>query len=689
MWSLRRVAFLLPIMLLLCLAGCSEQADQAPAATRSRKPPATARAPNLLLITLDTTRADALGSYGHPGPTPTPTPTPNIDRLAASGLLFEQVTSASPETLPSHASLFTGQWPPTHGVRSNSGYVLSEQNVTLAEILRDHGYRTSAEVSAEVMRKATLITQGFDQQRDNESPNVVLKQIRFTAGETRTKTEPQRVGADISDKGIDFMRRQRKRPFFLWLHYFDAHHPYSAPAAFNAKFPDSPYHAELASADHQVGRVLDELARLGLREDTLVVLLADHGEGLMEHGEPSHSYLVYDTTMRVPLILAHPGTLPANRRIPSLVRTVDVLPTVLELLELPRPSGIAGVSLAPLIEGDTSDLELAAYGEATRFIATFEAAPLRFLRRGRWKYIHKVNPELYDVLADPAEVDNRIATEPEVAARLRAELQTLLETSAAAPDDAEAGISADTRRQLAALGYVGSSAGGVMRDELASLALHGPDPALLMPDTEALSIAGGLLERDEFEQALELAGGIDGRHPDRPFVLSLMAKSQLGLDRRDEARATLQRLVELRPCDEESHEALRQLDFEDARYAAMLGLLERTVERCPEQLAARNNFAWALATLPDAALRDGERAISEIREAIARQPAPDPAYLDTLAAALAEAGRFAEATQTQREVLQLLRDSGAPAALRDALAQHLASYEAKRPLRDPTPEQRP
>jgi tetratricopeptide (TPR) repeat protein len=417
-----------------------------------------------------------------------------------------------------------------------------------------------------------------------------------------------------------------------------------------------------------------------------VVLVADHGEGLMEHGEPSHSYLVYDTTMRVPLILSRPGTLPAGRRIRSLVRTVDVLPTVLDVLGVSRPVDIAGVSLAPLIAGDVADLELAAYGEATRFVATFEAAPLRFLRRGRWKYIHKVNPELYDVLADPAEVENRISDEADIAARLRAELQALLETSAAAPDDAETAVPAHTSRQLAALGYVGDPADGVMRDGLASLALAGPDPAILMSDTEALSIAVGLLGRDEFEQALELAGGIDRRHPDRPYVLTLLAKSQLGLDRRDEARATLQRLVELRPCDEDSHEALRRLDFEDARYAAMLEGLEQTVDRCPEQLAVHNNLAWALATLPDDTLRDGARAIAVIRAAMERQAAPDPAYMDTLAAALAEAGRFDEAIATQREVLRMLRGSGAPAALLEALGQHLVSYEAKRPLRDPAPE---
>ena len=327
------------LALLLSIAACSVDTDgeapskQAPsaAATAAEKPaavPTTENGPtNLLLVTLDTTRGDALGAYGQRLDA-----SPNIDRLAAGGVLFEQAVSSSPQTLPSHSTLFTGKYPYVHGVRANSGYVLSEQNITIAEVLRDAGYRTGAEVAALVMQEATQITQGFDHYRGADTPGVKRKRIRYSKGEIREKELAVRVASDISRRGIEFIRGNRERKFFLWLHYFDPHEPYSAPAAFNAKIPSSPYHAELASADSQIGPVIDELERLGLRERTLVVLTSDHGEGLGDHGEWTHSYFVYQSTMHVPLIFWGPSSLLPGTRIHSPVRTVDIAPTILELL---------------------------------------------------------------------------------------------------------------------------------------------------------------------------------------------------------------------------------------------------------------------------------------------------------------------------------------------------------------------
>ncbi len=678
---------LLALAFVLVLTGCGEERARegvVPPRASSAKPALDATAPassspgvNLILITLDTTRADALGAYGQQQQA-----SPHIDRLAAHGVLFEQVTTSAPETLPSHATLFTGKWPYVHGVRANSGYVLSERNLTLAEVLRDRGYRTGAEVAAPVLRKETLITQGFDHYRGAESPGVVLKEIKYTEGEERKVKKPMRVGSDISAKGIEFLRRNHEETFFLWLHYFDPHDPYSAPATFNAMFPDSRYLAEVASMDFQIGRVMEEVERLGLRDKTLVVLTADHGEGLYEHDEPTHSYFVYDSTMRVPLILSGLKRLPAGRRVPSLVRTLDIAPTALELMGLPGMEGIQGVSLMPLLDGGASDLSLVGYGESNRFLAAFGMSPLRFIRRGSWKYIHKVNPELYDVSADPAEIDNLITRHPDVAEKLRRELEGMIRRAPPKPTDAESVIDARTAAQLTALGYVAQSPAPDLGEE-ESLRLWGHDPVGVIQDSEDVSIAMGLIERKEFAQAMELLSPIREKYPEGRYVLELSATVLQGLERYREAAAAMREILKLEPCNERTRDQLRFLLREHEFYEELVALLAAAADHCPEALRNINNYAWALATLPSDALRDGAKAVRVIQDAIARLPEPDPAYLDTLAAALAETGEFDQAIETESQALELLRAAGAPEQVLEELGQHLDSYRARRPLRDP------
>lgn len=661
---------------------------------------------------MDTTRADALGVYGQDRAT-----SPNIDRLARDGVLFEQVTTSNPETLPSHATIFTGKWPFTHGVRANAGYVLSKQNLTLAEFLSDHGYWTAAEVATHVLGKETQITQGFDQIRGVDSPGVELLEVRLAKGKLQKAKLRARTGADITSKGIDFIRHNRNRSFFLWLHYFDSHYPYQAPARFNQQFPNDPYHAEVASQDFQISRVIDELERLGLRDETLVILTADHGEGLNEHGEVTHGYFVYDTTMRVPLILWGLQRLPRGLRVPSPVRTLDVTPTVLDLLGLPPADGTQGVSLTPLLRDRKADLSLTGYGEATRLLATFDLPTLRLLREGRWKYIHKVNPELYDVIADPAEQTNLASRHPETVARLRTRLEEMLRQALPKPDDAEVAIDAETAAQLMALGYAAESPAGPLEDELASLRLSGDDPLTKIGDAELLSQTGGMRARGEFGQALNLLLPIRERNPENTYILGLVSASLLGLERNQEAVEVLQEILRLEPtniekghllatelakqgrnseaadtldalllhapCDDRIRSQQKLLLHGLGRYEELVAKLADGAAQCPDSLVNLNNYAWTLATLPSDELRDGAKAVRIIRSAISKLEESNPAYLDTLAAALAETGDFDAAVRTQSEVLQLLRAAGAPDRVLEEPRQHLEAYRAHRPIRDP------
>jgi arylsulfatase A-like enzyme/Flp pilus assembly protein TadD len=674
-----------------------------------------ADAPNLLLITLDTTRADALGAYGQPRET-----TPNLDRLVLRGVLFEDVTASQPETLPSHSTIFTGKLPYAHGVRSNSGYVLPESNLTLAEVLLSNGYRTGAEIAAPVLRSSTQVTQGFEHQRGTDDPDAKLKVIHYRdeLGERRERTRAMRTGADIAQRGIEFIAADTERPFFLWLHFFDPHDPYSAPPAFNEKIPDSPYHAEVAYTDFQIGLVLRELDRLGLRDRTLVVVTADHGEGLFEHGEPSHSYFLYDTVVRVPLILAGMPALPAGLRISPPVRTADIAPTVLELLGLPPFIDVQGVSLMPLVQGTASDLALTGYGEATRFTATFGLPPIRFVRRGPWKYIHKVNPELYDVVDDPGELENLADRHRERVAGLQAELRRMLDERPAAIDDAQTTVDASTAAQLVALGYVAHGPTFEVDDEARALELFGDDPAEKQADIQAVSKASGFLGRQDFAAALDALEPLLVRNPGNPFAMDLVAQALAGRGRygeavallrevvaqkpadlearyrlasaltgqgsSEEAAAVLQALLEQEPCDERFRLEQAQLLRTLRRHGELVALLAEGSERCPDVLSNWNNYAWVLATLPEDALRDGARAVRIMEESIRRLPEPSPAFTDTLAAAHAEAGDFEAAIRFGTQVIEEARAANDPPEVVAQLEQHLESYRAGRPIRDPS-----
>jgi len=414
---------------------------------------------NVVLLTLDTVRADALGAYGQPLPA-----TPRIDAAAEEGLLFEQTLASSPSTLPSHASLLTGQQPYVHGVRSNAGYVLSDESVTLAEVLRSHGWTTGAEIAASVLGSFQRLDQGFDVYRDPLQDDAAVD----------VTTPKLRHALDVTHHGLSFLRDNRYEPFFLWLHYYDAHAPFTPPPRYRKLLPDDPYLGEVRLVDQQVGRILREIEELGLREQTLAVITSDHGEGLDEHDEETHAFFVYDTTMRVPLVFWGAEAVPRGRRVAAPVRLVDVAPTLLDLLGLPPLAGVQGVSLRPFFEDAGATLALTGYGESLAPLSIFGGDPLRFVREGRWKYIHKLEPEIYDVEADPAELRNLAEQEPERIAALRLRLGELLAAAPAGPAAVEKRPSPETLAQLRALGYLSGRAPEASRGE--SLELRGPDP---------------------------------------------------------------------------------------------------------------------------------------------------------------------------------------------------------------------
>ncbi|MGE5198100.1 MAG: sulfatase-like hydrolase/transferase [Rhodospirillaceae bacterium] len=398
---------------------------------------------NLVLITLDTTRADRLGAYGA-----TDVETPVLDGIAREGVLFEQAVSVAPLTLPAHSSIFTGRFPPEHGVRDNGGFFLDDKQVTLAEVLKGKGYRTGGFVAAYVLDSKWGVSQGFDTYFDD-----------FDLGEARGMSigAIQRPANEVIDKVLPWIEGAKGGPFFAWVHLYDPHTPYRPPEPFATRYKNRPYNGEVAFVDSQVGRVVEELKSMGLYDRTVIAVMGDHGESLGDHGEGQHGFFIYNSVTHVPFMIRAPYDRMRGRKVADPVRSVDVMPTVLDLLGVPTPKEVTGTTLVPLMTGAAVELGLDAYSESMYPLHHYGWSDLRALRAGRYKVIDAPRPELYDVDQDPMESANlyeqRRALGDSMLAQLRKAEQGFEKTEAPLP---AGDVDPEARARLAALGYVGS-----------------------------------------------------------------------------------------------------------------------------------------------------------------------------------------------------------------------------------------
>ncbi|MEW6743120.1 MAG: sulfatase-like hydrolase/transferase [Planctomycetota bacterium] len=428
---------ILPATLLLASIGLACSRDEA---LREENRPRA-----VLLVTIDTLRADRLGCYGYPL-----AESRSIDGLAERGVLFENAFSPVPLTLPSHTSLLTGTLPPYHGARSNGGYRAVEELVTLAEVLRERGWRTAAFVSSFVLDSQFGLNQGFETYGDVPQGEMSL-----------TGVYHERSAYETTEAAIGWLKSiSPKQPFFLWVHYFEPHTPYSPRGGVPARMIERPYDAEVAAADFELGVLLAHLREAQWLEDTLVVFAADHGESLGEHGEETHGLLTYQSTLRIPLIVAHPS-LPQGMRVKGAVSLADVMPTILDLLgiedpPLPPPAR----SLAPALRGEALDSE-PVYFECLASQLEHGWAPLSGVAYRGYKFIRAPRAELYDLRSDPAETDNLLTREPGTATSLETMLDSILKRNPrpagfSAPHYA---LSDEERQKLQALGYAAEASG--------------------------------------------------------------------------------------------------------------------------------------------------------------------------------------------------------------------------------------
>jgi arylsulfatase A-like enzyme len=418
----------------------------------------------VVVITLDTTRTDRLSPYGFMDVS-----LPHLERLAREGVLFDQATSVAPLTLPAHTSLFTGLLPPNHGVRDNAHPPLEETQTTLAETLLAHGFRTGAFVGSAVLDPDRGLKQGFEQYLGVDS----------ASGDTPKRR--QRRANQVMGEAIDWLDTIGGSRFFLWAHLYDPHRPYDPPEPYASIYGHNLYVGEIAFADSEIGRLLRALERRALLDHTIVVVAGDHGESLGERGERDHGIFIYENVLRVPLIVRVPpphrahdawrGPRPALApfRIGEVVRLTDVMPTVLDLLNVPAPPA-DGVSLVDLMSGRRRDFDLEAYSESL-YPSRLGWSPLRALRHGRFKLIDAPRPELFDLERDPFEEQNIYDRRRALAEAMTARAAAVAESRRSAPNG-RTRVTPELQARLAALGYVGSAVTSKAPGRAADL----PDP---------------------------------------------------------------------------------------------------------------------------------------------------------------------------------------------------------------------
>ncbi|HMD83788.1 MAG TPA: sulfatase-like hydrolase/transferase [Terriglobia bacterium] len=615
----RTLAIAVAAALLLCLGGCRRQEpEQAPAAPRDA---------SVLLITLDTTRADHLSCYNPHGAR-----TPHLDSLAARGVLFRHATAQVPLTLPSHACIMTGAYPTVHKLRDMGGFVLDKSHPTIASLTQAAGFSTAAFVGSRVVAKHFGLSHGFDTYDDD------------MGGETEEGklpgVFPERRASVVTDRALDWLKQNAQRKFFLWAHYYDPHQPYDPPEPYKHEYAKNLYDGEIAYMDEQVGRLLDGLDQLALTSHTLVIAVGDHGESLGEHGELTHGIFLYDATLHVPLIVAGPDV-PRGKVIDDQVRSIDLHPTAMEFLHLPASAEAQGISLWPLIEQGTHVRSNYSYGE-TLYPRTYMGwSELRAMRTDAWKLILAPHPELYDLERDPGELQNLIAHHPAEADQLQKKIWEVAGTQAKTEKVATVPVDEQTRQELESLGYV--SGGSAREIQLGGDAPDPKDRIAIMKTMEegekflnahdnarAAQVMEQALRQDPgnpmvhiyLAMALERAGQLPRavavyedaihRHVFTDIIYSRLGKLYLRLHELDKAVDVMSRANQINPTDldnlrnlgtaqlqlgrvDEAEKAFKAINLQNDHYSAAYNGLGLVAIQRGDGDAAQRDFERAIA----------------------------------------------------------------------------------------------
>ncbi|TDI40687.1 MAG: tetratricopeptide repeat protein [Acidobacteria bacterium] len=530
---------------------------------------------NVLLISIDTLRADYLSSYGFSRET-----SPNIDAIAEEGVLFKNVVSPIPITLPAHSSMLTGTIPPFHAVHDNLNYRLLDSNVTLAEMLKERGFATGAIVSSFVLDSKFNLSQGFDTYNDQFEEEHKILDLS------------ERKGDETTRLGIEWLEENRDHRFFLLLHYYDVHADYDPPEPFASRFADDLYAGEVAFVDHCIGQVMEKLEDLGLADTTLVIITGDHGEMLGEHGEVTHSYFIYQSALRVPLIFKVPGRT-ERREVESMVGLIDIVPTIAGLIDIDPPPHVQGEDLSAWLMGEPAAPTRARhfYAESLAPTRYYGANALFGLVTQRWKYIQTTRPELYDLEKDPKELNNVVEQEAELANAMRTRLSEILESHNRRERESQIELDDASLRRLEALGYL------ARRPTTAELRFDEDkeDPKDLIEFYETDQRLTELVRQGDYDEARSLCERMLRERPHYVFGHLQMARIALAQDEPSSAKDAYSRAIELDSENGDAHFGLAgALELLGEPDEAVLHF-RRAIEIKPDFIEAKASLAEVLA----------------------------------------------------------------------------------------------
>jgi arylsulfatase A-like enzyme/thioredoxin-like negative regulator of GroEL len=538
---------------------------------------AWAEAPNIIFITVDTTRADRMGFLGSKRGA-----TPNLDNLARQGVVFEQAYSQAPLTPVSHATIFTGTYPQFHTV-TDFGHPLPSLLPAVPEILQKSGYHTAAFVGSLILDPKANMAPGFDRGFDYFDAGF---HQRRGPDETRYNSIERRAG-DVVGHAIAWLQKNRQSPFFIWVHLYDPHAPYDPPAPYDKQFKD-PYDGEIAYADSALGKLFAYLRQRGLYDRALVAVMSDHGESLGAHGESMHGIFLYDETIHVPLLFKMPGELLAGRRVSARVRLVDVAPTLLSMLSLPLPPTFQGESLVPLMKPSPKPArDLPAYAETDYPHRAFGWSALRSLRTGKYLFVRAPKRELYDESQDKSAQHNLAAASPAVTATLQSQLDEFHDrTSSFKENSDQKTLSAEQSENLAALGYASSNSAGRSQDPL-----QGADPKEKIQISNVLHQGMIAVEDGRYGEAIPLLQHVV---EDSPLISA--AQMQLGIAlarvrRYPEAITALRKAVELLPDSTPAQYELGLALFETGAWKESVPYFEFVAKKRPKFPDAQYSLA--------------------------------------------------------------------------------------------------
>jgi choline-sulfatase len=585
--------YLSPLQKLVCISIflCALWVPFASAAGASTQP-AKFRA-NVVLITIDTVRADHIGCYGAKE-----VQTPTIDALARDGILFERAISQVPLTWPSHAVILTGTYPFQNGVQDFTGQPLAPQFRSVAQAFKQHGYATGSVVSAFVLDRSWGLARGFDFYDDAFSPGAFK--------EKDPGLVDRKAGESVI-RAIEWLRKPSRRPFFFWLHLYDPHSPYDPPEPFHTQYRDHLYDGEIAYADHELRRLIVWLKSNHLYDRTMIVLLSDHGESLGDHGEKEHGFFVYDSTVHVPLIVKPPaGSGFRPGRISRPVETTAVAPALL-----------ASAGIKDLIEKQFNsrgllsagtEKEDSAYSETFYPLNSFGWSPVRALETSRYHYIDAPEPELYDLTSDSGERTNVIASQSATAAVLKAKLHSLMQHNPyEPPNGGNSNLSPDALEKLRALGYVAYHSAV----SLEALAAGLPDPKTKLEEFNSILAAEDAFHANDFEKGEQLLARVRERDPKMylvPFMLGEAANR-----RKDwpEAETEFRKCLDLNPSFDQAMTGLSRVLMYQNKDEEAKQWARNALKYNPENYRALYQLGFIEAkTDKQAAIADYEKAVA-------------------------------------------------------------------------------